>query len=333
MGTAPLAAVDVHSRKTGERLRALNYALALSGLFGLLWGGWTIVAWLLDGPKAITIYRTPGSASWWAAHTVEVVVWLLAIPIAMHIWQQCKQEGRLSFDAKLCVAFLLVYWQDPLCNFFEPVALYNSNFVNFGTWCGHMPIAPNQLCERIVQPVLMGVPLYLFDFLLLVILINAFMRWVSRRKPRLSKFQMMSVALLGAAIVNLLFMAPTVPLNLWTFPHLPWSLWSRDVRYPLSDLLAFTLFFFESACLRYFRDSEGRTLVEQGLDELRPSLRNTISMLALIGFVQIGYAFSSSLDIMAAPFGDYFAPVPREVINGVCDDGKWDACPLELRNR
>src|SRR5206468_2919765 len=50
-----------------------------------------------------------------------------------------RKAGHLTLDGLFCVAFLSLYWQDPLLNYFQPWLTYNAALVNWGSWMGHVP--------------------------------------------------------------------------------------------------------------------------------------------------------------------------------------------------
>jgi hypothetical protein len=309
------------TRTQAKRRWSPQAFLALAGALFVFWGLWTIGAWLLDGPHQITQWRDREAGAWLGARIFEAVTIALAIPIAVHVIRGIRREGRLTFDAKICLACLLVYWQDPFVNFAQPVTLYSSNWVNLNTWCGHMPFAVDPVCSQIVQPVLMGVPLYLFVFLGLIMTINAAMRRYRSRWPDISAARLIVLTFLTAAVLNLAFMGPPIYLRLWTFPSLPFSIFGHDARYPITDLFAFSGFFTACAALRFFKDDRGRTVVERGFDQLTARWRGIFAFFALCGFVQIGFAAGSAIDIFAEPYSTYHAKVPAHVLNGLCDDG------------
>ena len=75
-----------------------------------------------------------------------------------------------TFDAQLCIAGLLAYWLDPFYNFFVPMNLYSSNFVNVGSWCSYAPFVINKACSGSPEPILVIGSIYLVGFLVCAML-------------------------------------------------------------------------------------------------------------------------------------------------------------------
>jgi len=74
---------------------------------------WTVASWLADGPFSTTATRDRQSASWYAAHSCEVAMLLLSIPVILHLYRDCKARGRfLTFDVIFCIGGATMWWAD-----------------------------------------------------------------------------------------------------------------------------------------------------------------------------------------------------------------------------
>ncbi len=86
------------------------------------------------------------------------------------------------------------------------------------------------------------------------------------------------------------------------------------------------------ACLSYFRDDRGRTIVERGLDRLKAGdkARQTLKFFAIYGAVHIGFVvlYMVPQQWFATHADPFPAGYPSYLINGMCTggaDGK--TCP------
>jgi hypothetical protein len=104
-----------------------HYLAVIAGLF-LVWGAWTLVAWLAAGPSPVTVYRDPAASAYTIATAYEVVAVMLVLGVGAYVVRGCLRQHRLTFGAQLCIAGLLAYWLDPFYNFLVPMNLYSSNF-------------------------------------------------------------------------------------------------------------------------------------------------------------------------------------------------------------
>ncbi len=127
-----------------------HYLALIAGLF-LVWGAWTLVAWLAAGPRPVTVYRDPAASAYSIATAYEVVAVTLVLGVGAYVIRGCVRDRRLTFDAQLCIAGLLAYWLDPFYNFFVPMNLYSSNFFNVGKLVQLRAICCQQGLQRLAR--------------------------------------------------------------------------------------------------------------------------------------------------------------------------------------
>lgn len=293
---------------------------AVLGLIALLYQGWTYAAWLADGPKQLTQFRDTSASAWIVARIFEGLVVVVGIVILVYVVRQCLQQRRFTFDAMVCVAGVSVIWLDPMANFAQPLFFYSSDWVNLNSWCGDVPFRLNSSCGAVPQPVLFDFFLYPFCMLGIMIVVNAIMRTAKRRWPGITPAKLVILAFFCTAGIGLSMQVFAIFFHLWAFPNLPISLFGQDIRYPLVDIFGFTGFFTSMAALRFFKDDKGQTLVERGLDYLAPRARQTVAVLALIGYASTFYVLFSFPDVWGGAYADHFAKdTPAHIVNGVCD--------------
>jgi hypothetical protein len=300
----------------------------------LVWAGWTIAAWLRAGPVSITEYRDTGSASWIAARVYEVVMVAVSIAVLGFVVRSCRRQGRLTWDAQLCIAGALAYWQDPLANFVQPIFLYSSNWINLNAWCSQAPFVVNADCGRVPEPVLFIGLVYGFGLPAAAILGGFVLRGIARRFPDITPGKLIAGALVVGMVVDLLFEVPVIRLNLWHYPGFPdsFALFGGQHRYPLFLSLCAALSFGVVSVVRHFKDDRGRTILERGLDDLSPRRATLTSLLATIGLLQLCLVAINVILIFGGLYSGPWSGEPAHVINGVCDTAgfsqtRYGTCP------
>jgi hypothetical protein len=289
-------------RRTGGA--GVTKALAVTGGVITAWCLWGVVAWLADGPAAITQFREPGSGMAVTARMLEIAVVLVAVVVARHVVRGCLRERRLTFDAMFCIAGAVTMLLDPTTNFLQPVFFYNSNFVNLGSWCGHLPGVVNPDCGGLPQPVLFDFLVYTFALLPAAALLGGLMRRFGVGR-----------GLLCAVAVELVVEIAAVMLHVWGYPGSPaWTSITGDGhRLPLHSVAGGTIFFFSLTALRFFRDDTGRSIAERG------TRRVVISQLALIGAFQLALLAGNVLINLGGFYADPYPAMPASFVNGMCD--------------
>ena len=310
-----------------------HYLAVIAGLF-LFWGAWTLVAWLTAGPSPVTAYRDTASSAYTIATAYEVVAVLLVLGVGVYVVRGCLRQRRLTFDAQLCIAGLLAYWLDPFYNFFVPMNLYSSNFVNVGSWCSYAPFVINKSCGGSPEPILVIGSIYLVGFLVLAMLGGRILRTVKARHSNTSTARMVIAVALFAIVTDLLIDGLSSQLDLWSqFIPAGLNIATAARPFPATLPLSAILFFGAPTFARYLRDDKGRTIFERGLDHLRPRARKALSFLSLVGYMQLMVAVTILITI--APVGLYAnnSPAyPAHIINGQCDIGSvrgsaYGPCP------
>jgi hypothetical protein len=324
-------AVPIRAAKAPWRWQ--HYLAVIAGLF-LAWGAWTLTAWLAAGPSAVTAYRDPTASAYTIATAYEVVAVLLVLGVGTYVVRGCLRQRRVTFDAQLCIAGLLAYWLDPFYNFFVPMNLYSSNFVNVGSWCSYAPFVINKACSGSPEPILVIGTIYLVGFLVCAMLGGRVLRAVEARRPGASMAKKLTAVAAFAIVADLLIDGASSQLDLWSqFIPAGLNIATAPRPFPATLPLSAILFFGAPTLARYLRDDKGRTIFERGLDHLRPRTRRVLSFVSLVGYMQLMVAVTILITI--APVGLYanHSPVyPAYIINGQCDIGSahgssYGPCP------
>ena len=132
-GSRPRAALDERSATSlplheERRSWPLSWFLAATGVASILFGGWTVVAWLgARHAYKVTEFRDTHSASWTAAKTGEGIAVVVAVVSLIYLVRGCRRARGPTLDAKVVLGTLPIYWIDPLLNALQPSFFYSSN--------------------------------------------------------------------------------------------------------------------------------------------------------------------------------------------------------------
>jgi hypothetical protein len=282
---------------------------------------WTVIAWLADGPSQVTEFRARDSVTWYTARVVEGLTVLGSILVIIYLVRGCRRAHRvLTFDVMFCLAGATIFWADFGLNFFQPVFVASSNFVNLSNTCGHMPFVVNPDCGRAADPILF--------FLMETFLFPACAIGVSKLAGRAwSRFPEISITKLFGLVLAMgmalaLVEIPIVALGMWTYTGPRWMSFSpgHGTQYSVFVWIESGLFLGLVSALYFFRNDRGETLVERGLEHHTPPRRKAITMMALYACIQLISWGPGTIPMAALSFyQDGWAKLPPYLVNDVCD--------------
>lgn len=274
---------------------------------------------------------------------VGMVFWqIVTIPMALalvyrFVIRPWRHEGRVGVDGLLVMAGLTVWWQDIITSYFGEFVVYNSWMVNRGSWVASIPGWLSY-----AQPGRMPViPLWFIfaSYVMVVIIAGRYGSWIMRgakaRWPRMSKFELVAVGYVACVLWNFVLEGLIfLPLGIAEYPGGHWNIFPGTYhQYPIHEGLFMGAFYTGIACLRYFTDDRGRTLVERGIDRIGggEGKKFVVRALAVIGAVQLMMLMLYSLPsaIVVAHPGEWPAAIQERsyLTNGICGDGTDRLCP------
>ena len=240
----------------------------------------------------------------------------------------------------LLVAMGLMFFQDPLLNYFNTWSTYNTWMWNRGSWVQDIPgwQSYGQPGRMMAEPLLMNAPGYSTGVLLCTILGCWVMRKVKTRWPNISTLGLIGVVVAWGFIFDFviegLFL---MPMGLFTYPGAIQSLSINAGTYyqwPVYEGLMWGGVQAGLCCLRYFTDDRGRTVVERGLDRVRGGFVKTATH-PLFGDLRRGQRVASSSSTTFLRNGSPCTPEPwpedllkrSYFMMGICGDGTDRLCP------
>jgi hypothetical protein len=335
-GQLDATAPEADAASTTTRRWGWAHYLALAGVPFFVWQSWALISWLAAGPHGITTYNDNSSPTWYAARVFEAIAIAIAVTVGWWVIRGCIRAGEVTLEALFCLAAGTTWIGDAGFNFYQPLWLTSSNWTNTNQICGNIPFVVNPDCGAVPDPTLFFVLFMTFAVLGAAEVMRRVIDRVQARWPRLSRAQLFLMLVAGGAILDLAFEIPAVALQLWTYSAplaVSIPLGQRGaLRYPIPELIAVAVWMAIAFSVYIFRDSEGRTVLERGLDHLG-RLRKVVVFMAVFGMFQI---ITWTIGIMpVAVLGPYINEWPRlpaHLMNQVCDtDGvggtTYGPCP------
>jgi hypothetical protein len=244
------------------------------------------------------------------------------------------RERTLKLDGMIVIAFGLMYFYDPIVNYFNYSFTYNAHFVNLGNWANYIPgwSSPNQ--HLLPEPLLFVGPAYVSWCFGSVLLGCFILRTVRQRFPRVSTVGAFAVLFAIFVTLDLIFeQLLMVRTGLWGYPGAPrlLTMWGgRQWQFPVWAALFTASMSLTWTATRWFKDDRGRSFVERGVEELGFSkrVRTLVSFLAVVGFLHLGtfvtYFFPFNAMALKA---DTWPAMPSYMRAGICGTGTDYACP------
>ena len=271
----PTEALDAAARPRSSPSRRGPSPEARSSPFQLyVWAKW------ITGPYFVRVPAGPSDPPTWMK--IILVIWTgvicLGLPVAIYYFviKPWRRERRITTDGMLMGAFGLVFFQDPLLNYFNTWCTYNTWLCNRGSWVMDVPgwVSWGKPGAMMAEPLLMNGPGYSYGVLMCTMLGC----WVMRR----AKLRWPSIGipgLLGVLVVFTFFFDIVMeglflmPMGLFTYPGAIQSLSHHSPARTTSSRST------RDSCgaasrpgfcsLRFFTDDRGRTFVERGLERVQ----------------------------------------------------------------
>ncbi|HEX9684078.1 MAG TPA: spirocyclase AveC family protein [Acidimicrobiales bacterium] len=300
---------------------------------------YVLAHWIISGNATRTPTGSTPVPGWmtvmahtWEAAGVVALVWTI-YHFVVRPW---RRERRITVDGMLVLTFFTLFWQDPLLNYSQTFATYNSTFINFGNWAASLPgwLGPNG--NLFAEPIIWTAPVYVYASMGGVLLANLVMRKAKQRRPSLGTPGLIGVALVFCMGFDFVIETVWMRLGIYTYAGaIDWlTLFSGHYyQFPIYEVVLAGGMFAAFACLRYFQNDKGQTVAERGIDEIQTSTRNKswLRFLATVGIVNVLMLATYNLPMQW--FGTHADPWPEDITsrsyltNGLCGPGTTYSCP------
>ncbi len=312
--------------------------------FGGLWVAFILYIWgkWLLGPYATPVQTGPSIPPGWMS--VGLIVWQVVMTSAMLVFfywfliRPWVRERRLTTDGILCVAGFLLWFEDPLSNYFSPWITYNSRLANVGSWVNVVPgwMSFGEPGHQLPEPYLLEPGVYVTLWLTVAALGCAIMRRTKARWPQFGPYRLLLVCFVVLAVFDVVLEGLVMmPMGLFTYVGGAFPILFANAYhvFPAHEPVCTSLMFTAVAALRYFKDDRGYTFVERGAEHIQgPTRQGLYRMLALIGATQMCMFvfYNVPTAVMVATHGRAWPTDAQErsyLTDFMCGDGTDRACP------
>jgi hypothetical protein len=268
-----------------------------------------------------------------SAVIIQTLGVLACIGVLTYLVREYRRQRTFTFAAVVTIAGFSTWWQDSLMNYVRPQAGYNSYYVNFGVWNSDVPGWLSWNGHALPEAVLVEGACY-FCMLLYAMLGAAAMRWARNRWPAISVAGLITVAFGTLMLFNAFFeLTVNIPARSYGWSStIGWLtlFGGTDFRYPIYEGVLSTFVFAPSAVLLYFLDDHGRSVVEQGIDQVRgSSLKKGLTrVLAVVGVLNVCFLAGYTIPITwIGLHTDHHYTLPSYLSNGTCGVEVAYPCP------
>lgn len=273
--------------------------------------------------------------------TMNSVVVCVGLPIAIwwFIIRPWRRERRITLDGMLLVSMGLMFFQDPLLNYFNTWCTYNTWLFNRGSWSSNIPgwVSPEEPGHQVPEPILVNAPGYAAGVLMITIFGCWVMRRIKSRWPNISNFRLIVATYAFTFVLDFVMEAGfMLPFGLYTYPGAIRAVSFSAGTYhqwPVYEGLMWGGVQAGLCGLRFFTDDRGRTVVERGLDHVRGGVvRQQLSRFLAV-FAGVSACFFFFYNVPAQWVGMHADPWPADHLKrsyfngGICGDGTNVPCP------
>ncbi|BBZ70751.1 DUF5135 domain-containing protein [Mycobacterium paraseoulense] len=265
----------------------------------------------------------------------QVLTIIAVIGTLIYVGRRCIRERRVTFDAILIVAYLLLIQWDPILNYVTPQFSYSSLMMNFGSWTTDMPGWVSPHGNLMPEPtILIGIG-FIWSASLCMIGCGFLRKVVMRRWPQTGKLGIILWSLGFMLLADFVIETVLCYGHIIAYPNtVSWLTLFKGTshQFPLYESLVWGgLAWAPLMVLRFYLDDRGHSVVERGVDRLNVSNKAKVGLqiLAVAAVTNIGYL---SYNIVMIGIGlqidnDGHAVYPSHLINGICGHETPYPCP------
>jgi len=271
----------------------------------------------------------------------NAAILVCGLPFAIwHFWiKPWRRDHTITLDGMLMLALNLLVFIDPLLNYLNTWCTYNTWLWNMGAWTPHIPgwVSPDEPGRMVAEPLVNNFVGYGYGVLMIIIVTNWGMRKVKEKWPDISNARLIGVTFLGCYVFDFIMEGLILmPAGFYTYPGAIQALSINAgtyYQYPLYEGVMWGGVMTAIACLRYFTDSQGRTIVERGLG----SIKGGFAKKQLVRFLAIHAACAACFLVIYMLPAQWLAmhadPWPEDIqkrsyfIGGICGEGTDRVCP------
>jgi Spirocyclase AveC-like len=314
-------------------------AWAWIGFGFLTFAAYLVLKWLISG-EAHRVGSGPTPLPTAMKICLGVQQWgLAAAALALLYFRAIRprlRTGEWTFDGLLLLTFALMWWSDPMYNYFALGFNYNAWFVNLGSWIGGVPGWMSPHPDRTPQPLIWLPAVYTCAFYAMVLIACAIMRRLRARRPTLSMPSVWAITFVPMMVFGTIWEASFMVMGSHQYASSIRGFALNPGKYfefPIYQGITASILYTTWAAMRYFRDDHGRTFPERGIERLRvgPKARAAVRFFAISGattFIYfIGYHIPNALIALEGSAWPKSVQERSYFTSGLCGPGTDTACP------
>jgi Spirocyclase AveC-like len=314
---------------------------AVAGGLMVAFIAYVLISWV-TGPFWKEVPPGPTPLPGWMKFSM--IAWQIIMPsvwlvlVYKFVITPFRREKRLTTDGLILLAGTTVFFQDPLASYFNNWLTYNAYLVNRGSWVNNIPgwMAFGEPGRMLVEPLLFTPAAHGVAWLLFARVGNLTLRATRARWPQISLAGLLGVLYGVCLIVSILLEGIVwMPFGIYCFPggHLPALFPDAYHRYPLHEAVFFGAWGAAIACVYYFRNDRGETIVERGIETVKGGFatKSVLRLLAMIAILQL--LCLAIYNVPTAVLAAHSATWPKDLqsrsylTDGICGAGTDMACP------
>ena len=271
--------------------------------------------------------------------SLQIVVPMIAAAMIWHwLIRPWLREGRPTTNGRLIAAFQMIFFWDMVMNFSSTSLFYNSYFFNRGDWSlGSWPGWFSPDGNALPEPLFLTPPGYTALVFSQVLVVCWLLRLAKQRWPTMGPFSSIAFIVVGLTILDTFIEATLVRTGVYAYPggiSAVTLFAGKTYQFPMTESFFFGgLGVGATALLSYYRDADGKTWAEYGIEHIHflgTAGREWLRFFAVFGFIHgaflIFYALpNQALSLFNDPFPDHY---PSYLENGMCVYGAHaNQCP------
>ncbi len=245
------------------------------------------------------------------------------------------RDGRIGFEGLLFLAFVTVWWQDPLYNYLTTGFTYNAYFLNLGGWAERIPGWGSPNGAEFAEPLIWDLGFYAFLSFAGCLLMVWLLKRVKGRWPGLRDGVMWTLYFGFLLIADFIVEFQWVLTGAYAYAgtHNSWTIFDdTHYRFPLYEPILAAMLFLGWTALIYYRNDRGQTVVERGVDKLaiRPGGKQWLRFLALAGMLNLIFLVGNNVWVNAVQHHIDAWPADLQsrsyMTHGMCGEGTTYPC-------
>jgi Spirocyclase AveC-like len=318
------------AEEAAARTRPVLIWATIGGLL-VAFEAFVLARWILGANFTATKPGPDGVSG--ATHALYVAIQvtvpiLTLITLYLFVVRPWRRDGRISTDGMLAITCGTLFFWDMNMNYTSVSLLYNSKLLNMGAWAnGAFPGWTSPNGNLLPEPLLVCLPGYTSLCFTQVVLMAWILRRVKARRPGMGPVATIGTIVVGLRIIDAIIETILLRIGVYAYPGGIRAITlfaGHTYQLPMSEPVLFAgLGLGSAAAISHFRDDQGRTVVERGLDRVKVSARSRqgIKFLAIFGAVHL--AFIAFYFVPNQWLATHAGPFPKGyksyMINGMCD--------------